>query len=74
MVIRLAFVLEYMMRRDLIQKELKFTHDGNEYIAVVVFTEHKLKQAKELAPFNAGAVLNSAHLYDMTAFRRKYPK
>lgn len=62
------------MRSDFIQKELTFTHDGNEYIAVIVFTEYKLEQAKERAPFNIGAVINSAKLYDMTAFRRKNAK
>lgn len=54
----------------MIQKELKFTHEGNEYVVVVRFTEQKLKLAKEKAVFNNGAVLNSATLYDMTVFRR----
>ncbi len=54
----------------MIQKELKFMHEGNEYVVVVRCTEHKLNQAKEKAVFNNGAVLNSATLYDMSAFRR----
>lgn len=58
------------MRSNEIRKELKFRHEGEDYIVVVTFTERKLTQAKEKAPFNNGAVLNSAKLYAMTAWRR----
>lgn len=58
------------MRSNEIRKELKFRHGGEDYIVVVTFTERKLTQAKEKAAFNNGAVLNSAKLYAMSAWRR----
>lgn len=53
-----------------IRKELKFKHDGEDYIVVVQFMPSKLEQAKGKAKFNNGAVLNSAKVYAMSAWRR----
>lgn len=61
-----------MMRSDHIRKELKFKHEGEDYVVVVQFTKRKLEQAKAKASYNNGAVLNSAVLYAMTAWRRLF--
>lgn len=53
-----------------IQKELKFKHEGEDYIVVVKFTPQKLKQAKMNASTNNGAALSAVKLYAMSAWRR----
>lgn len=53
-----------------IRKELKFKHEGEDYVVVIQFTPRKLEQAKAKAPYNNGAVLTSAKVFAMTAWRR----
>lgn len=53
-----------------IRKELKFKHEGEEYVVVVQFTKRKLEQAKAEAVYNGGAVLTSAKVFAMSAWRR----
>lgn len=55
---------------QIIRKELKFKHEGEDYVVVVQFTPRKLEQAKAKAPYNNGTVLNSAKLFAMSAWRR----
>lgn len=55
-----------------IRKELKFKHEGEDYVVVIQFTPHKLEQAKAKAHYNNGAVLNSAKLFAMSAWRRLF--
>lgn len=58
------------IRKDYIRKELKFNHEGEEYVVVVTFTPRKLEQAKAQAPYNSGAVLTGAKVFAMSAWRR----
>jgi hypothetical protein len=53
-----------------IRKELKFKHEGEEYVVVIQFMPTKLKQARDKAKYNNGAVLNSAKVFAMSAWRR----
>lgn len=53
-----------------IQKELKFKHEGEDYIVVVKFTPQKLEEAKRKASTNNGAALSAVKLYAMSAWRR----
>lgn len=62
--------MQSKLRSDLIRKELKFKHEGEDYVVVVQFSRTKLEQAKVKAPYNNGAVLNSAKLFAMSAWRR----
>lgn len=55
---------------QIIRKELKFKHEGEDYVVVVQFTPSKLEQAKAKAPYNNGAVLNSVKVFAMSAWRR----
>jgi hypothetical protein len=57
-------------RSNCIRKELKFKHDGEDYIIVVQFTPRKLEEAKDKAVINGGAVLSSVKLFAMSAWRR----
>lgn len=56
-------------RSDFVKKELKFKHEGRNYIVVIQCTAHKLDVALERSKRGAGTVLNSAALFDMTSFR-----
>lgn len=57
-------------RRDCLRKELKFKHDGEDYIVVVQLSLRSLEVAKNKAYSNNGAVLYSAKLFAMSAWRR----
>lgn len=56
-------------RSDFVKKELKFKHEGRDYVVVIQCTSHKLDVASERSKRGAGTVLNSAALFDMTSFR-----
>lgn len=56
-------------RSDFVKKELKFKHEGRDYVVVIQCTNHKLDVASERSKRGAGTVLNSAALFDMTSFR-----
>lgn len=61
-----------MMRNDHIRKELKFKHEGEDYVVVVQLTKRTLEIAKHKAHTNNGAVLYSAKLFAMSAWRRLF--
>lgn len=56
-------------RSEYLRKELKFKHDGKEYVVVLQCTQRKLKEAANNATFGCGARLNVVELFDMTSFR-----
>lgn len=56
-------------RSDYLRKELKFKHEGKEYVVVLQCTQRKLKEAANNATFNCGTRLNAVELFDMTSFR-----
>ena len=56
-------------RSDYLHKELKFKHEGKEYIVVLRCTQRKLKEAANNATFGCGAHLSAVELFDMTSFR-----
>lgn len=57
-------------RKDYVRKELKFQHEGKEYVVVIQCTNRKLKEAENNATFSCGAKLNSCELFDMTTYRK----
>ena len=56
-------------RSDYLRKELKFKHEGKEYVVVIQCSAHRLDIASERSKRGAGTILNSATLFDMTSFR-----
>lgn len=56
-------------RSDYLHKELKFKHEGKEYVIVIQCSAHRLDIASERSKRGAGTILNSATLFDMTSFR-----
>lgn len=56
-------------RRGIKHLELPFTHEGREYIVVVQTTNLKMMSAENVGSHGKGVKLNSATLYDMTAYR-----
>jgi hypothetical protein len=58
-----------MMRNDSMRKELKFKHEGEDYVVVVQLTRRTLEAAKNKAKSNNGTVLYSAKLFAMSTWR-----
>lgn len=55
----------------MIRKELKFKHEGIEYVVVTQFTKRKLEDTANNPTM--GVPLWSAQLYNLTEFRKKNP-
>ena len=56
-------------RNTSVKKELKFKHEGRDYVVVIQCSAHRLDVAAERSKRGAGTILNSATLFDMTSFR-----
>lgn len=56
-------------RSTFVKKELKFKHEGRDYVVVIQCSAHRLDIASERSKRGAGTILNSAALFDMTSFR-----
>lgn len=56
-------------RKGITHLELPVVHEGRSYIVVIQCTQSKLNSAKERGSKGQGVKLNSAELFDMTAFR-----
>lgn len=56
-------------RSDYLRKELKFKHEGKDYVVVIQCTQRKLLETANNATFGCGARINAAELFDMTTFR-----
>lgn len=60
------------MRKDYMRKELKFKHEGEDYVVVVQLTRRTIEVAKHKANSNNGAVLYSAKLFAMSTWRKLF--
>lgn len=56
-------------RSNYLHKELKFKHEGRDYVVVIQCSAHRLDVASERSKRGAGTILNSATLFDMASFR-----
>ncbi len=61
--------LKPLPRKGINHLELKVKHEGRDYIVVIQTTNLKMISAANMGRNGKGVKLNSATLYDMTAFR-----